>query len=226
MNDRAHSILRPAQADYLDSLLPPRDPLRAKMEKVAEEEGIPIARPALGHLLEILAKGADCKAVLEIGTAIGYGTLCLARGASEARVSTIDRDAEIQTRARAYLEEAGVLDRIDLLTGEAVEVIPTLSGPFDLVYLDSNKATYRRCLDLALQKLRVGGLIVVDNLLWRGEIAEPPLEGLSESARAVETFNTYFMIHPQLRALVVPLGDGVGIATKQKPLITDLGGPY
>jgi caffeoyl-CoA O-methyltransferase len=226
VNKSSHNILREAQADYLDSLLPPRDPLRARLEALAAEEELPIATPDLGHLLEILARASCSKAILEIGTCIGYGTLCLARGATEARITTIDRDPAMQERARELLAEGEVLERIDFVVGEALEVLPGLTETFDLVYLDCDKKSYRRCLDLALQKLRVGGLVVVDNLLWRGEIAEPPADGLSASARAVETFNSYFMIHPQLRALVLPLGDGVGVGTKLRPLITDLGGPY
>lgn len=226
MTHRADAILRAEQAEYVDSLLPPRDPLRTELERLADAESIPISDPKLGHLLEILARGVGASNILEVGTAIGYGTICLARGAPEARIATIDRSAETQQRARELLGDSGVLERIDFLTGEAVEILPTLPGPFDLVFLDGDKASYRRCLDIALQKLRVGGLMVVDNLLWHGEIADPPAEGLSESARHVETFNSYFMIHPQLRAIVVPLADGVGIATKQRPLVTDLGGPF
>ncbi len=226
MKARPDAILRSEQAEYLDSLLPPRDPLRARMEDQARAESIPISDPELGHLLEILARGVGAGRILEIGTAIGYGTLCLARGAPEASVTSIDRDPEIQERARAFLTEGEVIERVELLTGEALDLIPQLAGPFDLVYLDGDKGSYRRSLDLALQKLRVGGLLIVDNLLWRGEVADPPAEGLSENARHVETFNVYFMIHPQLRAVVLPLGDGVGVAAKRVPLITDLGGPY
>ncbi len=226
MKARPDAILRPEQAEYLDSLLPPRDALRARMEEAAREESIPISDPELGHLLEILARAAGARRILEVGTAIGYGTLCLARGAPEAKVTTIDHDPEIQERARGFLAEGEVLDRVELLTGRALDLIPTLQGPFDLIYLDADKADYRRCLDLGLQRLRVGGLMVVDNLLWQGEIADPPAAGLSDTARHIETFNVYFMIHPQLRAVVLPLGDGVGVAAKQVPLITDLGGPY
>ncbi len=226
MKARADAILRPEQAEYLDRLLPRRDALRARMERLARDESIPISDPEVGHLLEILAAAAGSKRILEIGTAIGYGTLCLARGAPEARVTTIDHDAAIQERARAFLAEGEVLDRVDLLTGQALDLLPALPGPFDLIYLDADKAGYRRYLDLGLQKLRVGGLMVVDNLLWQGEIADPPAEGLSDNARHVETFNVYFMIHPQLRAVVLPLGDGVGVATKRVPLITDMGGPF
>ena len=96
MKDRPDAILRAEQAEYLDSLLPPRDPLRARMEAAASEEEIPIADPELGHLLEILARAAGAERILEIGTAIGYGTLCLARGAPGARITTIDRDPSIQ----------------------------------------------------------------------------------------------------------------------------------
>ena len=226
MKQRPDAILRTEQAEYLDSLLPPRDPLRARMEAVAREESISISDPEVGQLLEILARGVRAERILEIGTAIGYGTLCLARGGSAARVTTLDRDAATQERAREYLAEGEVLDRVEFLTGEAVDLIPRLQEQFDLVYLDGDKASYRRCLDLSLQKLRVGGLMVVDNLLWGGEVADPPADGLSESARHVETFNVYFMIHPQLSAVVLPVGDGVGIATKKVPLITDMGGPY
>ncbi len=226
MKARPDAILRPEQAEYLDSLLPPRDALRARMEEAAREESIPISDPELGHLLEILARAAGARRILEVGTAIGYGTLCLARGAPEAKITTIDHDPEIQERARGFLAEGEVLDRVELLTGRALDLIPTLQGPFDLIYLDADKADYRRCLDLGLQRLRVGGLMVVDNLLWQGEIADPPAAGLSDTARHIETFNVYFMIHPQLRAVVLPLGDGVGVAAKQVPLITDLGGPY
>ncbi len=226
MKARPDAILRTEQAEYLDSLLPPRDSLRARMEKVAAEESISSSDPEVGQLLEILARGVGAERILEIGTAIGYGTLCLARGAPEARVTTLDRDAAVQERAREYLAEGEVLDRVEMMTGEAVDLIPRLQGPFDLVYLDGDKSSYRRCLDLSLQRLRVGGLMVIDNLMWKGEIADPPAAGLSDNARHIETFNVYFMIHPQLRAVVLPLGDGVGLATKRVPLITDMGGPF
>lgn len=231
MKDRPDAILRAAQADYLDRLLPPRDAVRRRMEERAAEADIPIADPELGRLLEILARAAAGRGgagrILEIGTAIGYGTLSLALGAPEARIVTIDRDPAMHEAARDLLAEAGVLERIELVEGDAVELLPTLTGPWDLVYIDGDKPSYRRCLDLSLQGLRVGGLLVVDNLLWKGEIAEPPEAAEDDPSRdAIEAFNPYFMIHPQLRSLVLPLGDGVGVATKIQPLVTDLGGPF
>ena len=197
------------------------------MERVAREEGIPIARVELARLLEALAAINPGGRVLEIGTAIGYGTLHLARGAASGRVVSIDADAARLARARGFLERAGVSDRVELVEGRALDVLAGLEGPFDLVYLDADKKEYRRCLDLALPLLVVGGRIVVDNLLWHGSIADPALRDESDAnAEAIERFNPYFLIHPQLASVVLPLGDGVGLAVKRRETIRELGGPY
>jgi predicted O-methyltransferase YrrM len=218
-------ILRPGQDDYLDRLLPPRDPLLREMEERAEREDVPISDPEVGRLLSILVRSVGARRVLEIGTAIGYGAICLARGAAEAKVLSIDLDPERLAAARGYLERAGVAGRVELVQGAALEVLPRLEGPFDLAYIDAVKLEYRRYLDALLPKLRVGGLVVCDNLLWGGEVAEPPDDERSEVA-ALRAFNGYLMMHPQLQAVVLPLGDGVGLATKTRPLRTELGGPF
>lgn len=220
-------VLRPRQARYLERLRPPVDPLRAEMEEVARREGIPIAHPELARLLEAVAAVSPAGRVLEIGTAIGYGTLHLARGAREGRVVTIDRDAAAQERARAFLERAGVAARVEMVHGAALEVLARLEGPFDLVYLDADKTEYRRCLDLALPMMPVGGRILVDNLLWQGRIADPSLRPEGDRvADAIERFNPYFLIHPQLAASILPVGDGVGFAVKRRETIRELGGPF
>jgi len=219
------SILRPEQESYLDRLLPPRDPLLREMEERAEREDIPISDPEVGRLLSVLARSVGARRILEIGAAIGYGAVWLARGAPEARVQSVDVDPERLAAAREYLERAGLADRVELIEGKALEVIQRLDGPFDLVYVDAVKTEYRRYLDLALPKLRVGGLIVCDNLLWGGEVAAPGEEE-DRDADALRAFNGYLMMHPQLQAVVLPLGDGVGLATKIKPTIFEMGGPF
>ncbi|HXT51641.1 MAG TPA: O-methyltransferase [Thermoanaerobaculia bacterium] len=225
MKDRADAILRSEQAAYLDKLLPPRDALLAEMEAWSASHDVPSSDPEVGKLLSILARGRGARRILEVGTAIGYGTLCLARGAPEARVLTIDPDPERRELARGFLARGGVLDRVELIDGEALSVLPRLDGPFDLVYLDALKEEYRRYLDLTLPKLVIGGLIVVDNLLWKGRIAEPPEEE-DRAAVAIRAFNGYLMIHPQLEAVLLPFGDGVGLAVKTKPTIMEMGGPF
>ncbi|KAB2967420.1 MAG: O-methyltransferase [Thermoanaerobaculia bacterium] len=223
----ADPILRPRQARYLERLRPPRDPLRREMEETAAAEGIPIASPDLARLLEALAAIRPDGRVLEVGTAIGYGTLHLARGAHAGKVVSIDADAGRLERARGYLERAGVAARVELVHGRALDVLPGLEAFFDLVFLDAEKTEYRRQLDLAVPMLLVGGRLVVDNLLWHGRIADPQLrpEG-DRAAAAIEAFNPYLMIHPQLASVLLPLGDGVGLAVKRRPTMRELGGPY
>ncbi len=225
MKDRTGAILRPEQERYLERLQPPRDPLLTEIEGVAADEGVPISDPEVGRLLQLLARSHRATRILELGTALGYGTLLLARGASEARLVTVDRDPQMQERARGYLERGGVLDRVELVTGEALATLDRLEGPFDLVYVDAQKTDYRRYLDRILMLMPVGGVVIFDNLLWKGRVAEIPEED-DPSADAIRAFNGYMMIHPQLVAQVLPLGDGVGLAVKAKPLMTDLGGPY
>jgi caffeoyl-CoA O-methyltransferase len=219
------SILRPEQESYLDRLLPPRDPLLREMEERAAREDVPISDPEVGRLLSILARSVGARRILEIGAAIGYGAVWLARGAPEARIQSVDVNPERLAAAREYLERAGLADRVELIEGKALEVIQRLDGPFDLVYVDAVKTEYRRYLDLVLPKLRVGGLIVCDNLLWGGEVAAPGEEE-DRDADALRAFNGYLMMHPQLQAVVLPLGDGVGLATKIKPTIFEMGGPF
>ncbi len=230
MKHGSGKILRPGQDVYLDRLLPPREPLLREMEEAAARGEVPISDPEVGRLLAILARACGARLILEIGTAIGYGALCLARGAPQARVVSIDTDPQRLATARAYLERAGVAERVELLEGPALDLLPRLDGPFDLAYVDAVKTEYRRYLDLLLPRLRVGGLVVVDNLLWGGRIAEPlaAAEAVDEDAdtRALRAFNGYLMMHPQLEAVVLPLGDGVGLATKTRPLRSEMGGPF
>jgi caffeoyl-CoA O-methyltransferase len=227
MKDRVGAILREGQERYLERLLPPRDALLQEMERVSVEEDIPSSDPEVGRLLQILAAGVKARRVLEVGTAIGYGTLCLARGAPEARVVTIDADPERLARAREFLTRGEVADRVELVEGEALKVLPGLEGPFDLVYLDAVKREYKHYLDLVLPLLSIGGMVVIDNLLWKGRVAElPEDEEEDDTTRAVRAFNPYFCIHPQLKAMVLPLGDGLGVGTKIQPTVREMGGPF
>ncbi len=225
MKGRLDAILRTAQASYLERLLPARDAIATEMEAYAREHEVPISDPEVARLLEILARARPARRLLEIGTAIGYGTLALARGSAEGQVLTIDPDAERQALARGYLERAGVAERIEMMNGAALEVLPTLQGPFDLVYIDAVKTEYRRYLDLSLPLLTDGGLIAIDNLLWKGTIAEPPDED-DAAGDAIRAFNGYLMSHPQLASVLLPLGDGVGLAVKTRPLMSEMGGPF
>lgn len=225
MKEAPGLLLLSEQERYLDRLLPPRDPLLREMEERAAQEDIPISDPEVGRFLGILARATNARLIVEIGTAIGYGTLCLARGAPEARVLTIDTDPQRLAAARGYLERAGVAGRVELIEGAALEILHRLPGPIDLAYVDAVKKEYRRYLDQLVPKLRVGGVVALDNLLWKGRVADPPEED-DPDADALRAFNGYLMMHPQLQAVVLPFGDGLGVATKTKPTVMEMGGPY
>jgi caffeoyl-CoA O-methyltransferase len=114
-----------------------------------------------------------------------------------------------------------------LIHGAALDVLPNLPAGFDLAFVDADKRDYRRCLDLVVERLALGGKVVVDNLLWHGRIADPSLRPEDdESAAAIERFNPYFSIHPQLATVVLPVGDGVGLGVKRRPTIREMGGPF
>jgi caffeoyl-CoA O-methyltransferase len=119
---------------------------------------------------------------------------------------TIDVNPSRQGRARESWAAAGVADRVETITGPAIEVLPTLRGPFDLLFIDALKEEYRQYFDLALPLLRPGALVLVDNVLWKGRVAAGEHD---EETDAIRDFNAYAMSHPRLTAVILPLGDGV-----------------
>lgn len=212
MKARIDAILQKEQASYLDSLITQDDPLLAEMEQYAAEHRVPIADREVARFIEITARATGARKALEIGMAIGYSVVHLARGMGEgSTVVTIEPSDEMIQAATGYLDRAGLTDRVEIKKGKALEVIPQLTETFDLLFVDALKEEYARYLDLGLQRLRVGGVVIVDNLLWGGKVATGDED---ESTVALREFNDYFMVHLNLRAVVLSFGDGVGYAVK------------
>src|SRR6185436_9049398 len=212
MKAKLDAILKTEQAEYLDKLLPASDELLAEMESYAAEHRVPIADREVARFLEITARAINAKLALECGMAIGYSVIHLLRGMSDdGRVITIDPSDEMISRASDYLTRAGLRDRTQIEKGYALEVIPRLNETFDLLFIDAVKEEYRGYLDLALPKLRIGGIVICDNLLWGGQVAgEIRSDDQKASTEALRDFNQYFVNHPQLRAQVLAVGDGLG----------------
>jgi len=212
MKARVDAIIQREQAEYLDQLLTQSDPLLAEMEAYAAEHRVPIADREVARFVEITARISGARKALEIGMAIGYTVIHLARGMGETgRVVTIDPSDEMISAATGYLKRAGVLNQVDIERGKALEVMPNLNETFDLLFIDAMKEEYSQYLDLGLPRLRTGGVVIVDNLLWGGKVAAGDTES---STVALREFNPYFMNHPQLIAEVLPVGDGLGYAVK------------
>jgi predicted O-methyltransferase YrrM len=210
------AILKTEQAEYLDRLMPASDDLLTEMEAYAAEYRVPIADREVARFLEITARSMNAKRALECGMAIGYSVIHLLRGmGDDGRVITIDPSDEMISRASDYLARAGLRQRTQIEKGYALEVIPRLNEEFDLLFIDAVKEEYRGYLDLGLPKLRVGGVVICDNLLWGGQVAgEIRSDDQKASTEALREFNQYFVSHPQLRAQVLPVGDGLGYAVK------------
>ncbi|HXT61493.1 MAG TPA: O-methyltransferase [Pyrinomonadaceae bacterium] len=218
MKAKLDAIIQLEQAEYLDGLLPASDALLGEMEQYAAEHRVPIADREVAVFIEITARAIRAKRALECGMAIGYSVIHLLRGmGNEGRVVTIDPSDEMIAAAEGYYSRAGVRDRVDIHKGYALEVIPQLTETFDLLFIDAVKEEYRGYLDLALPKLRTGGVVICDNLLWGGQVAgEIRSEDQKTSTEALREFNHYLVNHPQLRAEVLAVGDGLGYGVKVK----------
>src|SRR5437588_1870697 len=216
MKARIDAILRREQAEYLDNLLPPSMGLLAEMESYAAEHRVPIADREVALFLEITAHAIKARRVLEGGMAIGYSVIHLARAMpDDGLVITIDPSDEMIKAAEGYFQRAKVCAHVRIEKGYALDVIPHLHETFDLVFIDAVKEEYRGYLDLALPKLRAGGVVIVDNLLWGGQVAgEISSPDQKSSTEALREFNRNFVNHPHLRAAVWPVGDGLGYGVK------------
>ena len=210
MKDRADAILQPAQARYLDTLLPPRDALLARIEEYAAEHGHPIADPEVAQTMRVLLRARKPVHLLEVGTNIGYSVIVMGREVGAAAVvETIELDTAILNVAKGFVAEARLECQVRFHQGAALDVIPGLAGPFDFVFIDCVKTEYEAYLDQLLPKLASGAMIVCDNLLWKGKVAEgthdPSTDALREFDRRITT-------DERLVTTLLPLGDGVGVS--------------
>ncbi len=216
MKDSLDAIIRSEQAEYLDRLLPASTGLLEEMENYAAEHHVPIADREVARFLEITARNIGARKILEIGMAIGYSVIHLARALPvDGLLVTIEPSDEMIKLSESYLTKAGLRERVRVERGEALKVLPGLNEMFDMVFIDALKVEYGGYLELALPLLRAGGVVVVDNLLWGGQVAgEIRSPDQEASTQALRQFNQRFINHPQLLAVVLPVGDGLGYAVK------------
>jgi predicted O-methyltransferase YrrM len=211
-------IVTDAVREYLRSSRVAPDPVLAEMEERGARERIPIVVPETGRLLQVLALACGARRVLEVGTAIGVSTLYLARALPDrGTVVSFEIDEARQRAARAYLERAGVIDRIDLRLQDAREGLRELDRDFDLAFIDGVKTQYGDYFDGVLPRLRRGGLLVVDNVLMDGAVAEGRSDrGWSdEQIQTARAFNARLLEAHEFVATVTPVGDGVLIGVRR-----------
>ena len=215
MKHAADAILHSDQADYLERTLPSRDPLLAEMEAFAAAKGHPISDPEVARFMSIVVRSRRPKRIVEIGTNIGYGSIVLARAATESHVVTIELDAGICAIAREFIGRAKLSDRIDVRQSEALAELDRIEPGIDLVYIDCVKEDYPKYLEKILPRLSPHGVILADNVLWQGLVAKKDVPADQQKrVAALRVFNTALMQDPSLESVILPLGDGVAYAVK------------
>lgn len=199
---------------YLYELLPKRDAVIEEIEAYADQHKVPIIGPAVARLLALLVQTSGAKRIFEMGSAIGYSAIWLARAAGpKAEIFYTDGDPQNAARARDYFRRAGVAKRIRVQTGDALELVKKASGKFDAIFIDVNKHQYPGALRAALPKLKRGGLILTDNTLWSGKAARPAAPD-DKDTQGIREFNRLIYSLKDLYPVLIPLRDGVTVARK------------
>ncbi|HXN99374.1 MAG TPA: O-methyltransferase [Candidatus Acidoferrales bacterium] len=205
-------ILNAKVEEYIAGLLPKRDAVISEMERYAKGHDVPIIGPAVARTIFLLAQISGAKRIFEMGSAIGYSTIWLARAAGPgAEVYYTDGDPANAARARGYFQRAGVEHCIQIMTGDAVNLIDQVPGEFDLIFIDVDKHQYPEALAKAVPRLRSGGLLITDNVLWSGRVATKAKDA---STRAIQKFNKLIYSSQALFPIIIPLRDGVAVCRK------------
>ncbi|MFC7357669.1 O-methyltransferase [Jejudonia soesokkakensis] len=188
------------------------------LQKLSRETWQKVLAPRMlsGHLqgrvLSMLSKLINPKYILEIGTYTGYSALCLAEGMHDnGIIHTIDHNEELHDFQRKYFDASGLGKQIIQHTGEASEIIPTLSETFDLVFIDADKQNYPLYLDLILPKLKKGSVLLSDNVLWSGKVVEKVTQDDADT-KALLLYNKLLNEHPALETVILPIRDGLTIS--------------
>jgi len=209
----APDMLRPDIEAYLHRFIPDRDTILAEMERLAEARHFPIVGPVVGRILAQLARLIGAGRVLELGAGFGYAAYWIARALPpDGRLLAIERSAENARLAREWLGRAGLDHKVEFIVGDALKVVLTAPGPFDLIFVDVDKEQYPASLSLTVSRLRPGGLLITDNILWGGRVLIPdPLEA---STRGIQEYTRLLYENPDLYTTILPVRDGLAVSLK------------
>lgn len=190
------------------------------LKKINRDTHVNVLMPRMlsGHLqgqvLRMLSSMIQPDRVLEIGTYTGYSAICLAEGLTETgKLITIDINAELEERVSGYFAESSVQQKIDYRIGNALEIIPTLNESFDLVFIDADKNNYSNYFDLCIDKVRKGGYLIADNVLWSGKILMP-LEKMDKDTLLIHQFNKKIQEDNRIENVLFPIRDGLMVMRK------------
>lgn len=188
------------------------------LKKINRDTHTEVSKPRMlsGHLqgrvLAMISRMIKPSSILEIGTYTGYSAICLAEGLStNGKLTTLEINEELEGRVRNYFKEAGLEKVIDFRVGNALNIIPSLTSTFDLVFIDADKENYSNYFDLIIDKVAVGGFILADNVLWSGKVLDPKPD---KDTRAILEFNRKIQRDKRVENILVPVRDGVMLIRK------------
>ena len=213
--DAMSQVVAEAIAQYLAAQHRPAEDLLEAIGREGRAGALPLVAPVSARVLRMLAVASGARRILEIGTAIGYSALWMAQALpADGALISLELDPERAARARANFERAGLAERISVIVGDASRYLHKVAGPFDLVFQDGAKALYEPLLDRLVTLVRPGGLLVSDNVLWRGRVADPGTPPDEETA-LMRAYNRALVADPRLFTTILPIGDGLAVSVKQ-----------
>jgi predicted O-methyltransferase YrrM len=208
-------LVHPNVDSYLAELSRSTDPVVVEMERLAAEQSFPIVGPQVGRLLYVAAASISARRVLELGSGFGYSALWFARAVGpDGRVVLTEYSPERAAEAEGFLRRSGFLDRARIEVGNALEIAERLDGPFDIVFNDVDKEDYPAALEIAIERLRPGGLFISDNMLWKGEVLDADTP--DAATRGVLELTRRLYASDRLATTLVPVRDGVTISVKER----------
>lgn len=210
------NIVNPLVEEYIRDILPRKEGLLKDMEEYALENHVPIVQPEVAKLLEVITKINQTKSILEVGTAIGYSAIIFTKAMGDGKLTSIERRSDMVEIARKNIEIAGLKDQIEIIEGCAEEILPNIEGKFDLIFLDAAKGQYMKFLSSSINLLKKGGILVSDNVLYKGMIAsdEYVVRRKITIVKRMRKYLDYIMDHPDLTTSLLPIGDGVALSYK------------
>jgi predicted O-methyltransferase YrrM len=215
-----HELVPAAVAGYLAGLAPADDETLARIRRRSLDDGVPALCAGAAWLLHVIAASLRPSRIFEIGTGYGYSGLLLARAlVPEGLLFTVERDAARAAIAREHFAEAGFADRVNVMVGEATRLVHKVAGPFDVIFQDGSKDQYEPQLDRLIALLRPRGVLVTDNILWKGDVIpgfrEVPAHA-ADSTAAIARYSRRLATDSRFTTVFLPVGDGVAISVKRE----------
>lgn len=206
------NITEPRIKDYIMNLMPERDDILTEMEAYARENNFPIIGPMCGTFLRQLAMAIKAKSIFEMGSGYGYSAYWFAGGITkDGKIICTEGSKDNKKRAMEYLRRGGFDSMVDFHVGYAQDVLKQYDGPFDIILNDVDKEQYPEVFEMAIPKLRKGGIFITDNVLWSGRVLD---DEPAESTLGILEFNKMLFGSKDLLSMIIPIRDGLGMAIK------------